>query len=193
MSKIGVLALQGDFRNHGAAFSKRGYRLREIRKPKDLEDLEGLILPGGESTTLLRLLDRDPELKRALQEAIPGVPVLATCAGLVLCAREVRNPRQPSLGFLDLVVTRNGYGRQIRSAVVPLRGLGGFPDCEGVFIRAPRILEIGPEVRVLAERNGDPALVQQGGILAACFHPELEEDHPVLDLFLSNLNQGNRE
>lgn len=190
---VGVLALQGDFAAHRRALEARGLATREVRRPADLEGLSGLTLPGGESTTMLKLL-AELGLEAPMQEAIArGLPVLATCAGVILLAREVQNPPQPSLGLLDVTVVRNAYGRQLASTVTTLEVTA--PDelpaeaLEGVFIRAPRLVRVGDGVKVLARRGEDPVLVRQGAILAATFHPELSPQSPVLDLFATLLRR----
>jgi 5'-phosphate synthase pdxT subunit len=185
---IGVLALQGDFAAHEAALGKRGVPTRKLRRPQELEGLSGLVLPGGESTTMLRLLAEEG-MGEALRRAIAaGLPVLATCAGVILLAEEVSNPPQPSLGLLRVAVARNAYGRQLASTVARLvvtdREELPVEELEGVFIRAPRVVRVGEGVKVLAKRGEDPVLLRQGAILAATFHPELSPDSPVLELFL---------
>jgi pyridoxal 5'-phosphate synthase pdxT subunit len=191
---VGILALQGDFAAHRRALAERGRSCVEVRSAPDLERLAGLILPGGESTSMLKLM-AGTDLADALRERIlAGTPVLATCAGVILLAREVTRPPQPSLGVLDVTVARNAYGRQADSAVVPVtvenRGALAADTLEGVFIRAPRIVRVGPRVEILARRGPDPALVRQQHLLAATFHPELSEHSPVIDLFVSMLNGG---
>jgi 5'-phosphate synthase pdxT subunit len=185
-----VLAVQGDVREHEIALREFGLATRLVRRPEHLSGLAGLAMPGGESSTMLKLLAIQ-ELESPLGEFLrSGKPVLATCAGLILCAREVFNPRQRSYGMLDVTVERNGFGRQIHSGTVKLSTLGraGLPDpMSGVFIRAPRIAKVGPECEVLAERNGEAVLVRQGAILGACFHPELESRHPVTELFVRSV------
>jgi 5'-phosphate synthase pdxT subunit len=185
---VGVLAVQGDFAAHQASLHRLGVKTRQVRTPHDLIGIDGLVLPGGESTTMLKLLDLQGlvEPLTALVESAE-LPVLATCAGLILLAREVVGPEQASLGALDLKVARNGYGRQIHSGTVALRGPGVPAGTTGVFIRAPRILAVGAGVEVLAWRGDDPALVRCGPILAACFHPELQPEHWVTGLFVGML------
>jgi len=187
--RVGVLALQGDFATHAAALAVRGVPAVEVRRAADLAGVTALVLPGGESTSMLRLMDGTDLLARLGELLRAGTPALATCAGVILLAREVRNPAQASLGVLDVVVERNAYGRQVdsavaRLAVVPGAGLGDAP-LEGVFIRAPRVVGTGAGVQVLARRGADPVLLRQGSILAATFHPELSGGSPVIDLFLS--------
>ena len=180
---IGVLAIQGNFASHALALTEAGADPVEIRKPEQLAGLEGLVLPGGESTTILRFLEKH-RFFEVLQEFCGKKPIFGTCAGAILLAREVLNPAQRSLGVLDAVVERNAYGRQIDSAIVTAEtALPGGP-LEMVFIRAQRIVETGSGVKVLAERDGFPALVRQGSILAATFHPELSHDRRVHRLFV---------
>lgn len=186
--RAAVLALQGDFAAHRRALGKYGFTVDEARRPADLDGADALILPGGESTTMLRLLTANG-LEGALRGRIEaGIPVLATCAGLILLAREVTNPVQPSLNLLDITVARNGYGRQQQSTVCGVTVRPGAPlepgTLEGVFIRAPRILRVGAGIEVLAVRGDDPVLVRQGATLAATFHPELSRSSPVHDLFV---------
>jgi pyridoxal 5'-phosphate synthase pdxT subunit len=181
--RIGVLALQGDYAAHAQALLASGAEPCEIRKPEELSGIDGLILPGGESTTMLKFLARH-NLFEALGDFCRRKPVFGTCAGAILLAREVRNPPQRSLGVLDAVVERNAYGRQIDSAILTAEtSLPGGP-LEMVFIRAPRIAQVGPEVEVLAFRDGSPTLVRQGALMAATFHPELTLDRRVHRLFV---------
>jgi 5'-phosphate synthase pdxT subunit len=186
LPRIGVLAIQGDYAAHSAALRDAGAVAAEVRKPEQLMGLDGLILPGGESTTVLKFLERH-DLFEALKDFCRAKPVFGTCAGAILLAREVRSPAQRSLGLLDAVVERNAYGRQIHSAILHAEtALGGEP-LEMVFIRAPRIAEIGPGVEALAYREGSPALVRQGALLAATFHPELSSDRRVHRLFVETV------
>ena len=192
-ARVGVLALQGDFAAHARALAERGLTAVEVRTADALEGLAGVVLPGGESTTMLNLMEGTGLSAGLLDVIRGGTPVLATCAGVILLAREVRNPDQPSLAALDVTVERNAYGRQIDSAVVPLEvvdheALGD--TLEGVFIRAPRLTSVGPGVHVLARRGHDPVLVRQENIVAATFHPELSEASPVLDLFTRLVGNG---
>lgn len=175
---IGVLALQGDFEAHAAALREAGAEPVLVRRPEQLADIDGLVLPGGESSTFLKFLERDGFLG-ALQEFVRTKPSFGTCAGCILLAKEVLRPAQASLGALDATVERNAYGRQIDSAIeMTETKLEGGP-IEAVYIRAPRILKTGTEVRVLAEREGFPVLVEQNYIMAATFHPELSADRRV--------------
>lgn len=185
---IGVLALQGDFEEHGRALARAGAAWCEVRTAAEIRASEGLILPGGESTTLWRLME-ETGIEEAVRELHgSGRPVLATCAGAILLADEVRHPDRRGLGLLTATVVRNAYGRQLESTVLHLtdfdRTVLGPEPLEAVFIRAPRIVAIGPCVEVLARRDGDPVLVRQGNLLAATFHPELTDDARVHRLFL---------
>ena len=182
-SLIGVLAIQGNFASHAQALTEAGAEAVEVRKPGQLAELDGLILPGGESTTMLKFLEKQ-DFFQALQDFCRHKPVFGTCAGAILLARQVLHPAQKSLGVLDAVVERNAYGRQIDSSIqTEATEIPGGP-LEMVYIRAPRIASVGPEVEVLARRDGFPALVRQGRLLAATFHPELSADRRVHRLFV---------
>lgn len=187
---FGVLALQGDFAAHAAAFRAAGAAVREVRRVAEVEGLAGIMIPGGESTTLLNLMRDEPwfEALRAFHQA--GGVVAGTCAGAILLSRDVR-PRQASLGLLDAVIERNAYGRQVDSfqATVESPALGGA--VEGVFIRAPRFRALFPDVRVLARHEGEPVLVQQGRVVAGTFHPELTGS-PALHEYLVELARTRR-
>jgi len=184
---VGVLALQGDFAEHEAALRVFGLRTVQVRRERDLVGLDGLVLPGGESTTMLKLLDVEGLWQPLGAVLRSGLPVLATCAGMILLAEQVENPRQRSYGLLPITVLRNGYGRQFHSGSFPLRSAVLPKDTEGIFIRAPRITRVEPACEVLAWRGEDPVLVQQGPILAACFHPELVPEHPVTAMFAARI------
>jgi pyridoxal 5'-phosphate synthase pdxT subunit len=173
--RIGVLAIQGDYAAHADAIAEAGAIPVEVRKSEELNDLDGLIIPGGESTTMLKFLERR-HLFEQLKAFCQSHPVFGTCAGAILLAREVRNPSQASLGVLDAVIERNAYGRQIDSSILFADTKLQGEKLEMVFIRAPRIVETGPAVQVLAERDGKPTLVRQGHLMAATFHPELTPD-----------------
>lgn len=186
---VGVLALQGDYAEHEAALQRQGLRTRQIRGAQQLQGLDALVLPGGESTTMLKLLDVEG-LYEPLGAALrSGIPVLATCAGLILLAEQVENPQQRSYGVLPIRVVRNGYGRQFHSGTFALQS-EALPGLEGTFIRAPRIAHVGAGCEVLACRDGDPVLVQRGNVLGACFHPELQDDHPVTRRFAAMVYGG---
>jgi 5'-phosphate synthase pdxT subunit len=180
---IGVLALQGAFDVHAKRLAELGAQTSLIRKPDQLEALDALVIPGGESTTFLKHLER-AGFYDALDAFVHAKPVFGTCAGCILLATEVTNPTQPSFAVLDIAVERNAYGRQNDSAILTEQtALPGDP-LEMVFIRAPRISRTGPDVETLATRDGSPTLVRQGRMLAATFHPELTEDLRVHQLFL---------
>jgi 5'-phosphate synthase pdxT subunit len=179
--RIGVLALQGDFALHARALARCGAEAVEVRKPEQLTDLDGLIIPGGESTTLLKLMEAWGFVPALEKFHGAGKPIFGTCAGLILLAREVDNPRQFSLGFIDVGVERNAYGRQRESFEAQGRAqlAGGDTPVEMVFIRAPRIRRTGPEVQTLARHAGEPVLAREGQVLVATFHPELTDDPSV--------------
>jgi pyridoxal 5'-phosphate synthase pdxT subunit len=185
--RIGVLAIQGDYDAHAAALEEAGAEPVLVRKPEELAgpnaNLDGLIIPGGESTTFLKFLERDGLLE-SLQSFVEQKPAFGTCAGCILLARNVSHPPQQSLAVMDISVERNAYGRQIDSAIqTGATSLPGGP-LEMVYIRAPRITSVGPGVDVMAERDGFPVLVRQGRLLAATFHPELSNDRRVHRLFV---------
>jgi len=192
--RVGVLALQGDWAAHVAALRDAAIPAELVRTAAAIEQVSALVLPGGESTAMLRLMADERLAERIGERVRSGMPVLATCAGVILLARDVRHPVQPSLGVLDVVVERNAYGRQIDSTVtelvVELPEELGVATLEGVFIRAPRVVETGPEVRVIARRGADPVLLRQGNLLAATFHPELSASSPVIELFTRLVGGG---
>jgi 5'-phosphate synthase pdxT subunit len=183
MTRIGVLALQGGFARHLAAFADVGVAASAVRHVEALENFDGLVIPGGESTTLLNLMDDEPWFDRLREFHGRGGALWGTCAGAILLAREVLDPRQPSLGLLDATIRRNAFGRQIDSFETRLEASDGG-TLSGVFIRAPRFVELGPDVEVLARYEDEPVLVRQGRILAATFHPELTEDRRLQHLFV---------
>jgi pyridoxal 5'-phosphate synthase pdxT subunit len=189
---IGVLAIQGDYAAHAEALMDCGAIPVEVRKREDLEGLDGLILPGGESSTILKFLERR-HLFDDLQEFCKTQPVFGTCAGAILLAREVRNPEQRSLGVLDAVVERNAYGRQINSSILFAESKLPGEKLEMVFIRAPKIVATGPEVEVLATREGMPTLVREGRVMAATFHPELTADRRVHKAFVDLVKAQTQE
>jgi 5'-phosphate synthase pdxT subunit len=192
MKKVGVLALQGDFAAHMRALERAGATPVPVRTASDLDGLDGLVIPGGESTTMLKLLNAEKMVER-LVDFGRRRPIFGTCAGAILLASAVSNPSQQSLGLMDITVERNAYGRQIDSHVTRLEPDAEFQartgpgDLEVVFIRAPIIRQVPPQARILASYVGDPVLVEQGRHLAATFHPELTADSRVHDLFLSKL------
>jgi len=182
---VGVLALQGDYTAHRVALEATGAKTIEVRSAKDLDSVVAMVLPGGESTVMGSLLVRFGFLD-ALKERIQGgMPVFGTCAGLILLAESLEGRDQPRLGLLRVKVRRNAYGTQVDSFRAPLEtSVPGAEKLEGVFIRAPKILDLGPGVEVLARYNGDPVLVRQGSILAASFHPELSLPSVIHGWFL---------
>jgi pyridoxal 5'-phosphate synthase pdxT subunit len=180
---IGVLALQGAYEAHAQTLRKLGATAKLVRLPSDLDGLDGLIMPGGESTTMLKFLEQRGFFD-ILKTFVHTTPTFGTCAGVILLANDVTNPAQKSLAALDVTVERNSYGRQIDSTILHSESkLPGGP-LEMVFIRAPRITRTGKQVETLATRNNDPVLVRQDHILAATFHPELGHDTRVHQLFL---------
>ncbi|WP_109484665.1 pyridoxal 5'-phosphate synthase glutaminase subunit PdxT [Occallatibacter savannae] len=190
---IGVLAIQGDYAAHARALAECGAIPVEVRKREELRGLDGLIIPGGESSTMLKFLERR-DLFDDLKQFCQSSPVFGTCAGAILLAREVRNPPQASLGVLDAVIERNAYGRQIDSSILFSETKLPGDKLEMVFIRAPRIVETGPSVEVLAHRDGRPTLVRQGKLMAATFHPELTpDDRRVHQSFVDLVNSGLRK
>jgi pyridoxal 5'-phosphate synthase pdxT subunit len=172
--RIGVLAVQGNFREHAAMLRRLGADAVEVRLPEELEGLDGLVIPGGESTAIMRLI-RLYGLEGAIREF--AAPVFGTCAGMILLDRE-------HLGLIDLHAARNGYGRQVASFEADLALAGESLPLRGVFIRAPRVLDHGPDVEVLAQHEGEPVLLRQGRFLVAAFHPELTDDLRVHERFL---------
>jgi pyridoxal 5'-phosphate synthase pdxT subunit len=180
---IGVLALQGAYEAHAQTLRMLGSTPKLIRTLEDLEGVAGLIMPGGESTTMLKFLERNGFFE-VLQNFVKTTPTFGTCAGAILLASHVEHPAQKSLGVLDITVERNAYGRQIDSTILKAEtSLPGGP-LEMVFIRAPRITRLGPGVETLASREGFPVLVRSGHLLAATFHPELSDDTRIHKLFL---------
>ena len=178
--KIGVLALQGDFDAHRRRLEELGAEVVLVRKPEQLDDVDGLVIPGGESGTFLNLLG-DAGFER-LKQFVRLKPTFGTCAGAILLASEVENPKQAGLGALDIGIRRNAYGRQIDSSIREGKFLGS--PTEMVFIRAPKIERIGPAVEVIATEGDDPVAVRQGKTMAATFHPELSDDTRVHQAFL---------
>lgn len=179
--RCGVLALQGDWAAHAATLHSLSVETAPVRTAAELEAVDALVLPGGESTAMLKLMEAENLAERIRNRIVGGMPVLATCAGVILLAVKT-SPAQPSLGLLDVDVERNAYGRQVHSrvAAVELDAAIGPPETfEGVFIRAPRISRAGAGVAVLGRLGGDPVLVREGGIIAATFHPELTDDHRI--------------
>jgi 5'-phosphate synthase pdxT subunit len=193
--KIGVLALQGDFEAHGRRLLELGAEAVDVRYARQFDEIDGLILPGGESTTNLLLLDREG-LWEPLTRFADAKPMLGTCAGAILLARDVTNPTQRSLGAMDISVERNAYGRQVDSSIRRMEPDPSFCDrtrngeLEAVFIRAPIIRSVDPHVHILIRDGEDPVMVEQGRHLAATFHPELTDDTRVHELFLEKIHQS---
>ncbi|HEX4228806.1 MAG TPA: pyridoxal 5'-phosphate synthase glutaminase subunit PdxT [Bryobacteraceae bacterium] len=187
---IGVLALQGDFEAHRKALRKAGAHPVEVRTAADLQRVDGLIIPGGESTTMLKLL-RVENLFEPLCEFGQTKPIFGTCAGAILLASEVTHPRQESLNLMDLTVERNGYGRQIDSRVAEIDVEGS--KTEAVFIRAPIIRRVGPGAHVLATYLDSPVLVEQGRHMVATFHPELTADSSIHKRFVEKVEAQARQ
>jgi 5'-phosphate synthase pdxT subunit len=185
---IGVLALQGDFDAHRKAIEASGAKAVEVRTEADLQTLDGLIIPGGESTTMLKLLHGE-NLFEPLRQFGQAKPIFGTCAGAILLASEVLHPRQESLSLMDLTVERNGYGRQIDSRIVNIEVEG--VSSEAVFIRAPVIRKVGPETKILASYLDTPVLVEQRFHLAATFHPELSANNGIHRRFVDNVRKAN--
>jgi 5'-phosphate synthase pdxT subunit len=186
---IGVLALQGDYDAHRQTLNRLGVETVLVRKPEELERIDGLVIPGGESSTFLKFLEREGFLSK-LRDFVSQKPSFGTCAGAILLAKDVVNPKQASLGVLDIAIERNAYGRQIDSSIMTAPTKLDGPPLEMVFIRAPRIERVGKQVQVLAERDGHPVLVREGNILAATFHPELSNDSRVHELFLDMVKKN---
>lgn len=184
--KIGVLAVQGDFDAHRRRLEELGADVVLVRKPEQLDDIDGLVIPGGESGAILRILG--PEGVTKLREFARVKPTFGTCAGAILLAKEITNPEQQGIGALDVRIRRNAYGRQIDSSIREGR-LGDVP-VEMVFIRAPKFEKLGPGVEVIATQGSDPVAVREGNVMAATFHPELGEDTKLHQRFLEMVSQG---
>jgi pyridoxal 5'-phosphate synthase pdxT subunit len=191
--KIGILAIQGDYEAHAKMLDRLGVKWTYVRGPADIDGIAGIILPGGESTTHVKVM-REEGLWDALQQfSSRGGAFFGTCAGAILLASEVHNPAQASLGLLNASILRNGYGRQLASEVHEGKTKLGDEPIEMIFIRAPVIESTGAGVEVLAEDEGHPVLVQQGRILAATFHPELTDDPTVHRYFLAMIERNGRK
>jgi 5'-phosphate synthase pdxT subunit len=192
---IGVLALQGAFRAHVGALAELDVATREVRTPAHLAGVDALVMPGGESTTMSRLLTSSGLFDEIKARAHDGMPVFGTCAGLILLATEILDgrPDQRSFGMLDVTVRRNGYGRQLDSFETDLDVAGLDEPFHGVFIRAPRVESVGPGVDVLASAGGDPVLLRQDHIMAASFHPELTADTRLHERFVELVREKDQE
>ena len=187
--KVGVLGIQGDYDAHRSVLESLGAHVSLIRNPEDLDAIEALVIPGGESSTFLKFLEQRGFFER-LNEFVRTKPTFGTCAGAILLAKEVVGPEQRSLGALDIRVRRNAYGRQLESAIREGE-LNGVP-VEMVFIRAPKIEQVGNGVEVLARHGDEPVLVKQGKVMAATFHPELSPDHRIHRAFLDMVGESSR-
>jgi pyridoxal 5'-phosphate synthase pdxT subunit len=186
--KIGVLALQGDFDAHRRRLEVLGAEVVLVRKPEQLDEIDGLVIPGGESSTFLKLLGEKGFQK--LSAFVHTKPTFGTCAGAILLAKQVENPQQTGLNAIDITIRRNAYGRQVDSSIIQAVTSLGVDPLEMVFIRAPRIENVGDGVEVLAKREGDPVLVRKGNVMAATFHPELSEDNRVHAEFLKLVGEA---
>jgi 5'-phosphate synthase pdxT subunit len=189
--KIGVLALQGDFDAHRRRLEELGAEVVLVKKPGQLDDIDGLVIPGGESGTFLKLLG-DAGFEK-LRQFVHVKPTFGTCAGAILLATEVENPKQAGLGALDIGIRRNAYGRQVDSSIregLLLDGKKGGTPIEMVFIRAPKISRVGADVEVLATEGADPVAVRQGKVMAATFHPELSDDRRIHQTFLDLIHES---
>ena len=190
--KAGVLALQGDVREHVRALERAGATALEVRYPEQLADVDALVMPGGESTTIGKLLERFALLDVLKERARGGMPLYGTCAGLILMATEVQGAHAAPhrMGLLDMTVERNAYGRQVDSFESDLSISGMADPFRAVFIRAPVVVRTGPDVEVMAEHEGAPVLVRSGSLLASTFHPEMTGDNRVHELFLEIASQA---
>jgi pyridoxal 5'-phosphate synthase pdxT subunit len=186
--KIGVLAVQGDFDAHRRRLQELGAEVVLVKKPEQLDEVDALVIPGGESTAFLKLLGEQGFQK--LKEFVQMKPTFGTCAGAILLAHDVVNPPQPGLGALDVSIIRNAYGRQVQSSIRRGASKLGPEPLEMVFIRAPKFANLGPEVEVLAREGNDPVLVREGKVMAATFHPELSGDKRVHQYFLDLVRNG---
>lgn len=186
---IGVLAIQGDYEAHRTRLKQLGADVTLVRKPEQLDVLDAIVIPGGESTTILNFLDERGFLEK-LREFVATKPAFGTCAGAILLAKEVENPPQTALGVMDIRVRRNAYGRQVDSFIRESGSALGEKPLEMVFIRAPKITVIGKNVEVLAAIDGDPVLVRQDKLMASTFHPELSADTRVHEEFLKLVKNG---
>ena len=186
--RVGVLALQGDFEAHGKALERAGAEAVEVRSAAELQGIDGLVIPGGESTTMLKLIGQEA-LFEPLKEFGAVKPIFGTCAGAILLATGVTNPEQASLHLMDIDVERNAYGRQVDSRIGRLKPKGMESDLEAVFIRAPIIRRVGRDAEVLATFDGNPVLVSQGRHMVATFHPELTSDPAIHRMFVDKLGR----
>jgi 5'-phosphate synthase pdxT subunit len=187
MKNAGVLALQGDFEAHAAMLRRAGANAVEVRTPEELESVDGLIIPGGESTAIGLLAEKHDLMEPLRKRAQAGMPIFGTCAGMIFCAARVDGRSQPLLGLVDVTVRRNAFGRQVDSFETDLAVKGLETPLHAVFIRAPWVSEVGSEVEILAEYDGRPVAVRQGPVLLTAFHPELAGDDRLHRLFAEAL------
>jgi pyridoxal 5'-phosphate synthase pdxT subunit len=188
--KIGVLALQGDFREHINMLKKIGMNPIEVKKPEDLDKVYGLIIPGGESTTIGKLMKKyqlDKEIKERYRQ---GMPIYGTCAGAILLAKDIQNSKQHKLGIIDISVSRNSYGRQIESFETDISLPDSKKPFKAIFIRAPQITEIRNGVKILAKHNDHPVLARTENILISTFHPELTDDTRIHEYFIKMIKEN---
>ena len=188
---IGVLAIQGDYEAHKARLEQLGAEVLLVRKPEQLDAIDGIVIPGGESSTFLNFLAERGFLEK-LRAFVSTKPTFGTCAGAILLAKHVENPPQQSLGAMDIRIRRNAYGRQLESSIREAETKLGQKPLEMVFIRAPKIVDTGKGVEILARSGDDPVLVRQGKIMAATFHPELSQDTRVHQEFVTMVKNGHR-
>jgi 5'-phosphate synthase pdxT subunit len=192
--KVGVLAIQGDFAAHRKRLEQLGAEVVEVRKPEQLDEIDALVIPGGESTTFLKVLGEQGFEK--LEQFVLTRPTFGTCAGAIMLAKQVENPSQRGLGALNVTIRRNAYGRQIDSFIGTGEAIeeleAGAGPLEMVFIRAPKFEEVGEDVEVLAKQGNDPVLVRQGKVMASTFHPELSDDTRVHAAFLKMVKNGSK-
>jgi pyridoxal 5'-phosphate synthase pdxT subunit len=190
MVKIGVLGLQGAVREHVRSIESCEAEAVVVKKVEQLADIDGLIIPGGESTTMRRLMDQYGFIEPLREFAAKGKPMFGTCAGLIILAKKIVGYDEPHLGLMDITVERNSYGRQRDSFEAELRIAGIADDFIGVFIRAPHIVEVGEDVEILAKHNGRIVAARQGQFLGCSFHPELTDDHRVTQYFVNMVEEA---
>lgn len=183
--KIGVSGIQGDFREHKVMLERLGVEVLVVRKPEELDEVEGLVIPGGESTTMIRIMKMVNLYEKLKEKILSGFPVFGTCAGMILLSKEVVNFKQDSLGVIDIKVERNAYGRQVDSFETDVEIKGFDKSYRAIFIRAPKVVDYGNDVEVLSIYEDAPILLRQKKVLVASFHPELTEDTRVHEYFLS--------
>ncbi|GGJ80138.1 5'-phosphate synthase pdxT subunit [Anoxybacillus voinovskiensis] len=190
MMKIGVLGLQGAVREHARSIEACGAEAIVVKKPEQLQEIDGLIIPGGESTTMRRLMDKYGFMEPLKQFAAQGKPMFGTCAGLIILAKRIVGYEEPHLGVMDVTVERNSFGRQRESFEAELSIAGIADDFVGVFIRAPHIVEVGEDVEILAKHEGRIVAARQGQFLGCSFHPELTDDHRMTQYFIQMVKES---